>query len=556
MRHTTLSLCFAAVFAANVAVAQAPSNDEPANAIAIFDGINPLAPTGFSGQTFTNVAATTTAGYVNPCGSALSLDVWFLYTANVSGTHAIGVCTPADFAPVTLADSILAVYDVTAPTTSIACDDDGCNTLGSVGSASSFLSMASANLTAGSQYYVRVGSWTATTATGTFHVSVVPPVAMGDTCATATPLTTGFNYVAMTGMTASGTITPNCAGTGTVTQFLATTIDAWATYTAASNSIISIWREGATAPRLGVFTGSCGAEVALSGLNTCTSSQTVNTTFLATAGTTYLFRLGNTTATTTANMLHLAEVPIAANDECVGALSVFTGANGPFTNAGTTTSATLPSCMTATTAFNDVWFAWTAPLTAAVKINGCGSSSDPYFAVYDACGGNQIACDDDDLSNLGPCATTQTLNPYVTFSAVAGTTYFIRVGNNTATLMNVFVNIEYIFTLSMTYDAPNFAVTIANVAGNPGDIALNALTLNQGAYPNGWFYGVDIPLFELTNLLISGPPFFTVLDGVGGYSLTIPGIPPLGGITFYGVAVDFTPAGVFAKKSAPTSLTL
>ena len=188
--------------------------------------------------------------------------------------------------------------------------------------------------------------------------------------------------------------------------------------------------------------------------------------------------------------------------------------------------------------------------------NGCGSSSDPYFAVYDACGGNQIACDDDDLSNLGPCATTQTLNPYVTFSAVAGTTYFIRVGNNTATLMNVFVNIEYIFTLSMTYDAPNFAVTIANVAGNPGDIALNALTLNQGAYPNGWFYGVDIPLFELTNLLISGPPFFTVLDGVGGYSLTIPGIPPLGGITFYGVAVDFTPAGVFAKKSAPTSLTL
>ncbi len=556
MRYTTLSLCLAAVFAANVAVAQAPSNDDPVNAIPVFDGINPLAPTGFTGQTFTNVGATTTVGYVTACGSNASFDVWFLYTANVSGTHAIGNCTPADFAPVGLVDSILSVYDLAAPTTSIACDDDACNTAGGAGSTATFLSMVSANLTAGTSYYIRVSSWTPTTATGTFHLSVIPPVAMGDTCATATPLTTGYNYVAMTGMTASGTITPNCAGTGTVTQFLATTVDAWATYTAASNSIVSIWREGAGVPRLGVFTGSCGAEVALSGLNTCTASSAINTTFVATAGTTYLFRLGNTTATTTASMLHLAEIPIATNDECVGALSVFTGANGPFTNAGTTTSATTPTCMTAASTNSDIWFAWTAPITATVKMNGCGSSSDPFFTVYDACGGLQVACDDDDLSNLGPCATTQTLNPYVSFPAIAGTTYFIRVGNNTAALMTVFINIEYVFSLTLTYDPMAFAVTIADVAGNPGDLALNALTLVQGAYPNGWWYGVDIPVFELTNLILTGAPFFVLLDGTGSYSLTIPGIPPLGGITFYGVGVDFTPAGIFAKKSAPTSITL
>jgi hypothetical protein len=555
MRHT-LSLCLAAAFAANIAVAQAPSNDDPVNAIPVFDGINPGAPTGLSGFTFSNVGATTTAGYVTACGSNASFDVWFLYTANVTGFHAISNCTPGDFAQVTLVDSILSVYDIAAPTTSIGCDDDGCNTLGSIGATTSYLSHLSVNLTAGTSYYIRVSSWTPTTATGTFHLNILPPVALGDTCATATPMVPGWNYVAMTGLTASGAITPNCAATsGTVTQFLATSVDGWAAYTASSNSIVSIWREGSTAPRLGVFTGACGAEVAVSATNTCTSSQLVNTSFVASAGTTYLFRIGNTTATTTANSMHIAEFPIAANDECAGAFAVALGTNGPFTNGGTTTSASIPSCMTTTTAFNDAWYAWTAPLTATVKMNTCNSSSDPWIAVYDACGGLQVACDDDDAANAGPCATTQTLNSFVQFNAVAGTTYLVRVGNNTTAAMTYFLNIEYVFSFTMTYDPVNFTVALADVAGTPGDFALNAITLTQGAYPNGWFYGVDLSIFELTNLITSGPPFFVLLDGFGGFSLTIPGIPPLG-LTFYGVGVEFSPAGLFVRKSAPTSVTI
>ena len=68
MRHT-LSLCLAAALAANVAVAQAPANDEPINAIPVFDGINPGPPTGLSGFSYSSVGATTTAGYTSACGS-------------------------------------------------------------------------------------------------------------------------------------------------------------------------------------------------------------------------------------------------------------------------------------------------------------------------------------------------------------------------------------------------------------------------------------------------------------------------------------------------------
>lgn len=78
------------------------------------------------------------------------------------------------------------------------------------------------------------------------------------------------------------------------------------------------------------------------------------------------------------------------------------------------------------------------------------------------------------------------------------------------------------FALNITQAGPGGNVTLTDSGGIPGFAAINVITLNAGAYPAGWLYGVDIPLFELGNLLNSGPPFVITFPGSGTFTLTIP----------------------------------
>ncbi len=77
---------------------------------------------------------------------------------------------------------------------------------------------------------------------------------------------------------------------------------------------------------------------------------------------------------------------------------------------------------------NDVWFCWTAPCTGTATITDCHLAlGDSRIAVYDGCAcpaeeADPIACGDD---QCGPF----NLNSYLTFDAVAGQDYMIRVGN-------------------------------------------------------------------------------------------------------------------------------
>ena len=76
--------------------------------------------------------------------------------------------------------------------------------------------------------------------------------------------------------------------------------------------------------------------------------------------------------------------------------------------------------------YNDVWFRFTAPETNAVDVATCGGATwDTKIAIYGGadCSAPVIACSDD---NCG----TQTR---VTFGAVAGQTYLVRVGAYAAT---------------------------------------------------------------------------------------------------------------------------
>ncbi len=153
------------------------TNDDCGTAISVFDGVNPNAPVGASGNVFTNVGATASVG--SPaCGFNGTADVWFLYVPLLTGSYAIETCTPTGFAAAGLGDTLLSVLDgsVCPAVTSLACNDDACG----------LLSKVTACLTAGSPYYIRVAGYSG--ASGNFYLKITaaPPATLpNDDCAGA-----------------------------------------------------------------------------------------------------------------------------------------------------------------------------------------------------------------------------------------------------------------------------------------------------------------------------------------------------------------------------------
>lgn len=108
-------------------------------------------------------------------------------------------------------------------------------------------------------------------------------------------------------------------------------------------------------------------------------------------------------------------IPVPENDECVDCIWLTTDI--PF--EGQTTGASgldESSCVDNDTL--DVWNCWTADCTGVAKFSLCGSSFDTTLAVYDACGGAELACVDDEA-----CVPQSQLDLFVT----AGETYYVRV---------------------------------------------------------------------------------------------------------------------------------
>ena len=70
-------------------------------------------------------------------------------------------------------------------------------------------------------------------------------------------------------------------------------------------------------------------------------------------------------------------------------------------------------------------------MTAPVSINTCGSDFDTTLALFDACGGSELICNDDSCG----------LQSKVTYSVTAGNTYYLRVAGNNGATGNYTVNI-------------------------------------------------------------------------------------------------------------------
>jgi hypothetical protein len=107
-----------------------------------------------------------------------------------------------------------------------------------------------------------------------------------------------------------------------------------------------------------------------------------------------------------------------AQDDCSNAVFVTQGANGPFTNVGSTTSTPAWPCGAGG---NDVWYAYVPPAAGSLTVDLCGSSYDTTLQIFDGtagCGGASLGCNDDSCG----------LQSSLTITVAACTPYYIRVG--------------------------------------------------------------------------------------------------------------------------------
>ena len=109
--------------------------------------------------------------------------------------------------------------------------------------------------------------------------------------------------------------------------------------------------------------------------------------------------------------------PPPANDECVGAISVVNGVNGPYTTAGTTTSAPAWPCANGA---NDGWFRYVAGTNGTLSVSTCTLATwDTALQIFSgSCGSlTSLVCLDDS------CSLQTTVS-----TAVTPGVYYIRVG--------------------------------------------------------------------------------------------------------------------------------
>jgi hypothetical protein len=166
---------------------------------------------------------------------------------------------------------------------------------------------------------------------------------------------------------------------------------------------------------------------------------------------------------------------IPSNNNCANAATLNVGVvlSGSTTLATNDGSAT---CGTSATS-KDVWYNFTAPCTGTARISTCGTHDtggtdlgmDTVVSVYSGCPGtnaNQIACNDDAVGGVCSGSDTGTIrDSAVQFSAVAGTTYKVRVAGFNNTAGN--------FMVSASYLPP------AN------DLCATAISINDGQQPYG-----------------------------------------------------------------------
>ncbi|WP_298515654.1 T9SS type A sorting domain-containing protein [uncultured Kordia sp.] len=128
---------------------------------------------------------------------------------------------------------------------------------------------------------------------------------------------------------------------------------------------------------------------------------------------TYKLRATSTLAQAGADSFSIQAFETIANDECATAEvitdDITTLRSISFDNRAATESLDA-SCDTASNIYLDVWYEFTMPVNGNLLISGVNSLD--LFTLYDACGGNEIACSSDDTFFYNLSTGTYTLRAY------------------------------------------------------------------------------------------------------------------------------------------------
>ncbi|WP_435578685.1 hypothetical protein [Gilvibacter sp.] len=345
---------------------------------------------GDPGDNAIAVADWTDSGVTSSSCANSTADVWYSFTASdtgltVSVPNGGGITTPS-----------FTVFDTSL--TEVACNGGG-----------GFGDFTITGLTASTDYLLRVSTpGDIDFCIESFNVPTGPPA--NDLCGDAIAIACDET---VTGNTTTATDSDSSRGRDVWYTFDGTSV-------ASGTEIVVSLCGSAYDTWLGIYDDCAFTTLVASNDDSCGGQS--ETSFINDGSTNYVIRVdGFNAASFGAYELSISCVipdPPPANDDCANAESIALGVTVSGDTSDATNSAS-PFCGTGITS-PDVWYVFTAPADADYTAGLCGSGFDTKMQVFD---GDCAA-----LNCLGGNDDSCGLQSEVTFTAVAGTDYYILVG--------------------------------------------------------------------------------------------------------------------------------
>jgi hypothetical protein len=318
-------------------------------------------------------------------GSANAPDVWFRYVADCTGTTTFSLCN-SDY------DSNIHAWSACGGTL-LACNEDFCGTNG-------FSAQLDLAVEAGEEYILQISGFDNQSGSGNLLVYSACNAPGNETCATAFPVGTGsIPFYTLPGPPDAGIACSNNGGA-----------DVWYVWTPACSGMATFSTcAGANFDTMLGIWDACGGTMLACNDDDCGLQSTIDLT--VTGGTPYYIQvLGYNNQSGHGILTIDVNIP---NDDCATATPISGAGSWNYCTAGAESDVINPCTSLASP---DVWFEYTADCASLVSFTTCGASStyDTVIGLFDACGGNPLACNDDYLEGAGyPCGVNSRVDRYM-----------------------------------------------------------------------------------------------------------------------------------------------
>lgn len=364
-----------------------PVNDECSNAIDIIEE-----------QTYSGSMLAVTGNISSTCNILDDAnDLWYRYTPTLSGDVTVSLCG-SQF------DTTLSIY-FDCNGSEWLCNDNACGLQSEIEFFAHF----------GTTYLIRIARVGFTTENYELYVSAPippPPPPVNDLCSNATVIAEDVVYAGSTQWASGNPLV------GTDYNYNDPN-DVWYAYSPSRTGRTTVSLCNSQFDTTLAFLDSCNGTLLYRNNDRCGLQSELFPE--VTLGNNYLIRVSGYNGATGDYSLMVSE-PILpptyddCNDAIVVSEGVFEGSS-LLADGSDITSCSLNDA-------NDVWHSYTPTFSGQVSISVCGSDFNANLAVFDSCGGNQLACND------RGCASQSE----IILSVTSGQTYLIRVaGRNYST---------------------------------------------------------------------------------------------------------------------------